>query len=158
MRLLLITIILIILKSSLVFGQTDFSKIDRYADKASKINSYTIPSLVNYLTRYHTNELYKVRAIFRWITQNIRYDIDALYDHSLIIDDPDLVFKRRKSVCGGYAQLFKRMCKEAGIEATVIIGWSKGYSEELSKTPNHAWNAVKINNKCIINCDARGSA
>jgi len=45
--------------------------------------------------------------------------------------------------------LFRYMCALASVEAIVINGYSKGYgySGTLGPSPDHAWNAVKINNK-----------
>lgn len=123
----------------------DFTLIDKHADKAPAYLKRSIPALVNYLIKPAEDETQKVRAIFRWISQNITYDVDAYFDQRLIVEEPEKVIRRGRAVCGGYAQLFKRMCKEAGIQSEIIAGWSKGYIEQLSPKPNHAWNAVKIN-------------
>ncbi|KAA3614934.1 MAG: hypothetical protein D8M58_10800 [Calditrichaeota bacterium] len=128
-----------------LFAQNDFTKIDRHADAAPQSLKNSIPALVNYLTRPAKNDLEKVRSIFRWITQNINYDVEAFFDRRLIVDDPERVIRSGRAVCGGYAELFNRMCREAGIKSKLIAGWSKGYGERLTGRPNHAWNAVKIN-------------
>ena len=41
-----------------------------------------------------------------------------------------------KAVCQGYASLFYRMCREAGIPARIITGLGNGGA--------HAWNIVKL--------------
>ena len=46
---------------------------------------------------------------------------------------------KKKAVCQGYSTLFYRMCEEAGVDAKVITGSSKG--------ENHAWDIVEIKGK-----------
>jgi len=133
-----------------LYGQNNFYTIDKHADKAPGHLKKSIPSLVNYLIEPAQDEIHKVRVLFRWISQNIDYDVDAYFDRRLIVEDPIMVINRGTAVCGGYAQLFKLLCSEAGITCEIVSGWSKGYSEELSGRPNHAWNAVKINQQWYL--------
>lgn len=125
-------------------ANTQFSVIDQNADKAPEYLKKSLPDLVNYLVRPAKNNIQKVRAIFRWISQNISYDMNAFFDQRLIEEKPEKVIKQGKAVCGGYSRLFKHMCDIAGIKNEIVTGWSKGYGEQLSGRPNHAWNAVKI--------------
>lgn len=129
------------------FKNSDFTQIDIHADKASPQLKNSIPALVKYLINPASTDIKRVRAIFRWITQNIDYDIDAFFDERLRVEDPIKVIKKGKAVCGGYAILFKTMCYEAGIKSEVISGWSKGYGEQITMQANHAWNSVIINNR-----------
>jgi hypothetical protein len=132
------------------YAQNDFAQIDQHADNAPVRLKHSIPALVKYLIRPAKSDLKKVRVIFRWITQNINYDVDAYFDRRLIVDDPQRVIRRGSAVCGGYSELFNRMCSEANIQSELIGGWSKGYGERLTGRPNHAWNAVKINFKWYL--------
>jgi len=138
-------LLILICSISFSYAQKNFSKIDAHADDAPTSLKRSIPALVNYLVHPAQTDLEKVRVIFRWITQNIDYDIQAYNDHRLIVEDPQRVINRGRAVCGGYSELFNRLCKEAGIQSKLIGGWSKGYGERLTGRPNHAWNAVKIN-------------
>jgi Transglutaminase-like superfamily len=122
-----------------------FYAIDQHADKAPESLKKSIPLLVRYLVLPAKNDTEKVRAIFRWISQNVDYDAKAFFEGRQITDEPLQVIKRGKAVCSGYARLLQNMCREAGIECVIIPGWSKGYGQQLSESPNHAWNAVKIN-------------
>jgi len=135
---------------TLNFKNTDFSIIDKHADETSPQLKKSIPALVNYLVKPAQNDTEKVRAIFRWITQNIDYDIDAYFDERLRIEDPKRVINSGNAVCGGYAVLFKTMCANAGIKSEIVTGWSKGYGETITTQPNHAWNVVTINNKYYL--------
>lgn len=122
----------------------DFSVIDLHADNASSKQINSVPALIDYLIRPAKNNREKVRAIFRWISRNIEYDVDAFLNRKKISDDPIEVLKRGQAVCGGYANLFKYMCLAAGIKSEVIVGWSRAFGEISSPDPNHAWNAVQI--------------
>jgi hypothetical protein len=121
--------------------------IDRHALQASREAEQSIDSLARYLVGPARNEREKVRALFRWITDRIAYDVDAYYGVAEGDDTPAGVLARRKAVCEGYANLFKELCDRAGIEAVVIHGYGKGLGavpgEDVAAL-NHAWNAVKI--------------
>ena len=56
---------------------------------------------------------------------------------------------KRKSICAGYSNLFKKLCDYSNIKCVIIEGYSKGYNYngEILKEPNHAWNAVKLYDK-----------
>lgn len=143
--------LLIILLSLTHFSNaSDFSSIDRHADSAPQSLKKSVPALVEYLVRPAKNDHEKVRAIFRWITQNIDYDADAFINKRLVADTPLKVLERGQAVCGGFANLFKYMCLAAGIKSEVVVGWSKAYGESINRDPNHAWNAVNINQRWYL--------
>ena len=83
-------------------ASTNFYAIDRHADDAPEKLKNSAPALVDYLVRPAKNEQERVRAIFRWITQNIDYDADAFINQRIIADEPLHVLNRGKAVCGGY--------------------------------------------------------
>lgn len=102
----------------------------------------------------------KVRAIFRWITEHIDYNM-IVYDKKRLVpvfveeDDsnaalPPLnervaakVLKRKVAFCDGYARLFKTLCDHAGIPCEIIFGYARN---NISKrfAVNHTWNAVYL--------------
>jgi hypothetical protein len=133
--------------------------IDRYALKASKKAEATLESLVKYLVKPAKNDREKVRAIFRWVADRLQYDAAALFAGKPGDNSAATVFKTRKCVCGGYANLMKAMCDEAGIEAVVIIGKARGFGSEVGrpKASGHAWNAVKLDDKwCLLDATWAG--
>lgn len=123
-------------------------KLDYHAINAPESYSTDIPTLVRYLVEPANNDLEKVRTIFTWIAHNIYYD-DYGYNTGNYADgSAQGVFTNRRSVCNGYAELFKAMVEEVGLEVVKISGYAKGYGlsqgKSLNRT-NHAWNAVNIN-------------
>lgn len=83
------------------------------------------------------SEADKIKAIHDYICTNVDYDYDNLYDDSHLLKyTAYAALLDGKAVCQGYAVLFYRMCKEAGLSVRVIPGSGQG---EL-----HAWNIVRI--------------
>ena len=145
-----------------------------YADVDTKVKSYpkfnSAQKLAAKIDRDFTTDADKIRATFIWLTENIRYDLQEYYNPTTkrvrfsfineaekqaklqqIKDDiVNETFRKRKSVCEGYAQSFKKVCDLLQIESTIIKGYARNSSNEIGMIPNasnHAWNAVKLNNK-----------
>ncbi len=142
-----------------------------YASVDAKVKRYPAYSsaqgLANKINADFTNDGDKIRAAFRWLTHNIRYDLKEYYtptskkfsfkysneaDKQLKLQQlkdqvVDEMFSSRKSVCEGYAQSFKKICDLLEIESVVIKGYARNTTGEIGEIPtasNHAWNAVKI--------------
>ena len=134
-----------------------YEKIDSYAINAPPSAEASIQSLASYLAKPSWNEREKARSIFRWIAENIDYDVEGLFTGSYgSIDSKDLL-KSRKSVCDGYSDIFQLLAREAGLESARISGYGKGYGyqpgKKFNESSNHAWNAVKINGSWyLIDC------
>lgn len=123
------------------------------AGRTSKIPP-EVRELTERITGDCTNDMQKARAIYDWLTANIRYDSvewanivrggdSYTHDHS-----PLAVLERGTTVCTGYAGLFDAMCASAGLDSTFLIGNVRGYrgteDDELVSRVKHAWSAVKI--------------
>jgi hypothetical protein len=128
-----------------------------YTNSASAI-------LVKEITSGSQTDREKVSAIFRWITENITYNVKVARasKNLLIYEEPDddtsrvlkplnlrvaeLVYKRRSAICDGYSRLFKTMCDYAGIPSEIIMGYAKTGAERRRAgfRSNHNWNAVYI--------------
>lgn len=117
--------------------------------KAPKSVSQDYKKLAHYLCDSIDTDYQKVNAIYNWVTNNIAYDVKSVENAKLRADKPNEVLKRKKTICGGYANLITAMCKEMGIRAQTITGYYKNHEfDEGDKffKPNHAWNAVMIDN------------
>jgi len=149
-------IAILLLVSQTIFSQTNFEKTDEYA---RNIEYNPDKSLAKELTKNCSSEMEKVRSIFVWITDNIAYDFD-LYQNptlqqELYVTSENVIqntLDSKKAICSGYSLLFKSLCDEIGIECVSIDGYSRqfldGFNEKTE--PDHAWNAVKINNKWYL--------
>lgn len=92
----------------------------------------------------------KIQAIYGYICNNVTYDYDHLNDENYKVQYTAYgALMDGTSVCQGYAVLFYRMCREAGIDARVISGLGNGGP--------HAWNIVELGNR-YYNLDATWDA
>jgi hypothetical protein len=134
-----------------------YEKIDSHALNAPASAESTIESLAAYLIEPATNDREKARAIFRWIAENIDYNVDVFFGASSGSIRSEDVLKSRRSVCYGYSDLFVSLARESGLEAAMIKGYGKGYGyvpgQHFAGPANHAWNAVRINGSWyLIDC------
>lgn len=129
----------------------EFDQLDKYARNTPEKYSGTLQTLSAYLVTPAKNDLEKVRLLYTWIATHIRYDA-AAYNSGVFKDElsASSVLKRRTAVCEGYSTLFKELGRRMGLDIEKISGYAKGYGhiegEKFSEI-NHAWNAVRINDK-----------
>jgi hypothetical protein len=90
------------------------------------------------------NSRQKAYLIYRWITQNIKYDeqkVAQLSQDPSGIDSGSLVaFNTRRGICFDYASLYVSMCRAVGLKVRLVTGLA--YSG-LS-WGDHAWNQVYV--------------
>ena len=134
-----------------------YDKVDRHVLNAPASAEATIESLAAYLVEPAKNDREKARAIFRWITENIDYNVEVFFGGGSGSAKSEDVLKSRRSICYGYSDLFLSLAREAGLDAVRITGYGKGYGyvpgKNFSGPFNHAWNAVKINGSWyLIDC------
>ena len=110
-----------------------------------------IQKLVLSLTDGLDTDHLKARAFYTWIADNISYDCNGLKGQKEIDYDPIDVLESGLAVCQGYAELFQFFCEIIDIECTIVYGWTKTTRKDLRKInwfeSDHAWNAIKINEK-----------
>ena len=104
-----------------------YEEIDRHALNAPASAEATVESLAAYLIEPAKNDREKARAIFRWITENIDYNVEVFFKGGTGATNSEDVLKSRKSVCYGYSDLFLSLAREAGLQAVRISGYGKGY-------------------------------
>jgi hypothetical protein len=95
------------------------------------------------------DETSRVRELHDWVALSIAYDTSLLRSDSVPAQDCADVLRTGRSVCGGYSNLFERMCELAGVECVTIPGYARGerfrvLDEEDPTRANHAWNAVRL--------------
>ncbi len=139
----------------------DFSTIDY---KIQFVKTASPVELAKQLTSFCNNDLEKVRAIFKWIADNISYQTkqpDNRKGISFINEDDDnnsplkpldervaeTVLQKGFALCNGYTRLFKTLCSYAGIRSEIITGYARVSKSYKRFGNNHTWNAVMIDNK-----------
>jgi hypothetical protein len=104
-------------------------------------------SLATYLVQNLNSDTEKVRAIYRWISDRIAYDVDAFLTGNVQSMSSAEVLQKRVGVCGGFSALFEELATQAGLEVKSIAGYAKSYGTVQGthfEKPNHAWNAIKV--------------
>lgn len=129
-----------------------YHRIDEHALGAPGWAEESVESLAAYLMIPARDDEEKARAIYRWITANIDYDVESYFSGSYKTrSGSKTVLNDKKAVCAGYSQLFESLCDAAGLESVRIDGHGKGYSytpfSDTGRTSDHAWNAVKIDGR-----------
>lgn len=146
---------------SALAAQQDYYSIDRKVRDIPFADAKTVASQLSALGK---TEKEKVRAIFRWISENIDYNV-IIYNRNkkspgLFAEEPDdslaplpslnervaaKVLRRKIAFCDGYSRLFKTLCDYAGIKAEIISGFARTNSTSSNRFGvNHTWNAVYI--------------
>jgi hypothetical protein len=128
-----------------------YEPIDHYALQTPPEAEQTIDGLAKYLIAPAENDREKVRAIFRWVTDRLTYNVEAYLVRQPGDNSVPTVFKTRKCVCSGYAALMEALGRSAGLDIVVVRGYSRGYTDFYALHPEdgelHAWNAVKVDGK-----------
>ena len=146
------------------YDDLDFSAVDKFARSIRYDDD--LNKLTQELVSPYTEDIFKLRAIFIWVTDNIAYDYKlynegnsnagfrctgkkadcdiarAEWENATIAS----VLEKKMGVCSGYSRLVKKMCELAGIKCEVVPGYVKKSPFQIGLTLNvtHAWNAVQI--------------
>lgn len=144
-------------------GYFNFKKVDSFVLSVKFENDYI--KLARDLTNTFEEDVYKIRAIFKWITNNIAYDYKFInsgrelevpdcgdqYDCVEILrswenDYIKKILKTKKATADGYSKLFKKLCEIAHLQCEVIPGYlrTKPYQIGNRIGVNHSWNAVYL--------------
>ncbi|CAG8621196.1 10296_t:CDS:2, partial [Acaulospora morrowiae] len=128
-------------------SEIDFSVVDDYARQTPESETVSIATLSDYLTSAWDHDLYKLRAIYAWITDNISYDCELFYSGNSKFKMAKDVLKTRTAVCAGYSELFYELSREADLDVCKIGGSAKGAGYNVGDPIGpgdyaHAWNGV----------------
>lgn len=118
-----------------------YASIDDYA---ARVDGATIEEVTRKLIAPYKSKGQKFRALFRWVTLNIEYDVEGYLGESKMIFDPDQVFTKRRGVCSGYSRLLQQMCTIAGIECVGVTGMARYDACDTTYDANHQWVAVNL--------------
>lgn len=119
-----------------------------------------VVALAQQITEGCTNDLQRASALYRWLTETIRYDVaewehivgggdDYSHDH-----DPLSVLQRGTTVCIGYSWLFNALAQSVGLQANYLIGDVRGYrgtaDDAVISAFKHAWNGVRVEGEWLL--------
>lgn len=160
------------------FASIDFSIADQSAQHHKGEALYNLPRLAHNLTYNLTTEAERFRAIYYWVTHNIKGDYSRMeenihYRRKYASNSKKLenwhqsykkkifenLIKNKKTVCTGYSYLVQQLSKQVDIEVQIINGYTSLNKRAAKKkeSPSHSWIAVKLNNKWYL-CDPTWAA
>jgi hypothetical protein len=140
----------LLLAAAALAAEAPYAAIDRHARAATPEVEKSLAALAGYLVKPCRNERDKVRAIYRWITERIGYDVETFRAGKPRLRSAAQVLAGRQAVCEGYATLFADLGKRAGLEVVKVRGHAKGVGYVPGKKGwgiSHTWIAVKLEGK-----------
>ncbi|KAL5013540.1 hypothetical protein ScPMuIL_007810 [Solemya velum] len=146
-----------------IFDRNDFSAIDKRAIQTPrKYHNQPFDKLVPYLTKGLSDDLSKVRIIYRWITAQ-RID-EMKFPRDPPSDRVAYHLWRIQRHKGNHAQLVALMCRYAGLPCVIVHGRLKGATYDIGMDTDTdstygEWNAVLVDKQWrFINAFWGGSA
>ncbi len=160
------------------FASIDFSIADHAAKRHKGETLYNLPLLAHNLTYNLNTDAERFRAIYYWVTHNIKGDYSRMeenihYRSKFSNNNKALenwhrsykkkifknLIKNKKTVCTGYSYLVQQLSKQVNIEVQIINGYTPLTKRTIKNndTPSHSWIAVKLNKKWYL-CDPTWAA
>lgn len=155
-------------------GKAYFKLSAAYSHNYTLYNSYTLTedlttpettdeqdlavltNLAYKITEGLTDDYSKALKVHDWIARNIYYDYDAYntkqYGALTAID----VYNSKRTVCAGYADLYKELMRILGIPCKYVSGIAlnegvfSDWSDYADNKINHAWNEVYADGRWIV--------
>lgn len=106
----------------------------------------TTQDVADFILSKYSTDAEKIKGIYSWVTQNIRYDktgafaINAGPDKNAKVE---VAFTRRRGVCENFAGIFNDICRRTGFEAFVIEGITQMNNQIADGA--HSWATVRVN-------------
>lgn len=163
-------LVFVFLLFSISISAQKYTKVDNIVNAYPKYR--TPQQLADRISKDFSSDIDRVRASFKWLTNNISYSLDYYFHNQRtvrfkysnerereaelqkirdkIVND---AFISKKGVCEEYAQSLKKLCDLMNIESILLKGYVRNNASEINETPNgtnHVWNAVKIQNKWVL--------
>ncbi len=123
----------------------DDSWIIRKALEIPRSLTNSTTDIAAYITENFKTDKEKARAIYAWVTTNIRYSTDSANSINLGENQQakiTVALRRRKGVCENYAAIFNDIALKSGLTSFVVSGYTK-QSGFVDKS-GHSWCAVLI--------------
>ena len=136
-----------IINVSAQINNRDFTAVDAYVKSIGPLDNMSMGTINNVVSNKFIDNVDKARAIYYWITHNIKYDIKAARTNNIVKNTPTEVLLYRKAVGIGFASLFQDMCSSANIRCLVVDGFIKNNINQIGENSteiNHSWAVVQL--------------
>ncbi len=138
--LLVLLLFFLILRAAHPQPKSEFAKADQMAASVPDSVAQDPGSLSSFFNARLPRQRDRVRAIYAWTATHIAYDVANMYTANASDNPAAVVLKTlsdRKAVCQGYAEVFRELCANCGIQSYVIHGYTRQNSV-IAGLP-HAW-------------------
>jgi hypothetical protein len=163
-------LLFLLLPWGLAQAQSAFAKADSLGEHFDE-HFLDLPDLARKLSSPFCTEAEKARVLFAWIAHHIAFDVEKYenpptvgrfvarteremqrLNQRHIEKEVQLTLKYRKGVCQNYSQLYKAMCRAAGLECLTVSGQARDFFKpsRSSHFSPHAWNVVKIDGQWAL--------
>lgn len=139
----------------------NYRAMDNRATSVPETATRTVKQLAVYLTSTARNDHEKARAIYVWLTNNVTYSDTTVTNgwlgtpENYAQQQAENVLRNRTAVCEGFANLYKALCQEAGLQAEFVTGIVK--DDGVVADVSHAWNAVQLDGQWYLSDPTWGS-
>jgi hypothetical protein len=109
----------------------------------------SIADVGRYLAGRESNPWLRVKALHDYVADRVAYDVESYRGGKYPPQDAQTVFRTRRSVCAGYANLLAALGAAAGADIVVIGGDARHEGGDLTGE-GHAWNAARIGGRWAL--------
>jgi hypothetical protein len=132
--------------------ELDYSTVDEFALQLHPPQTLNMDTLAAVIKKEYDKPHFRFRAAFRWVAENISYDLSHIKSPLKSYRNANDVFKEKKALSEGYVNLLQLLCLKMGITADVVHGYLR--KDQLPgtviKKPNHYWLSVKLYDKWYL--------
>ncbi|HVD76102.1 MAG TPA: transglutaminase domain-containing protein, partial [Vicinamibacteria bacterium] len=102
-----------------------------------------------FIARAESDPWLRVKALHDYVADRVAYDVPALRSGQFPPQDAETVFRSRRAVCAGYAQLLAALGQATGDEIVVVLGDARADGGDVTGV-GHAWNAARIGGRWAL--------
>jgi transglutaminase/protease-like cytokinesis protein 3 len=148
----------------------DFRKADSVAACYPRHSLKNLKDLADKLTIPLMSETEKFRSIYKWVCENIDYDVQmntqnqhrrakakttnelSEWNTTMRARVFQTLLTKQRSVCTGYAYLVSELSSFAGLSCRIVDGYGRTVQANIggSGIANHSWNAVQLEGKWYL--------
>ncbi len=131
--------------------KTDYAAIDKKAMQIPIDSTWTSNGIASVIQTNFQGDKDRVRAVYSWITGNIRYDVENMFAfdyHSTDAEKISKTLRSKKGICEDYALIFQEVCGKLNIQAYKVTGFTKqrGFTDFIP----HAWVVAKVDSSWYV--------
>jgi hypothetical protein len=109
----------------------------------------SIAGVARYIARGESQPWLRIKALHDYVADRVAYDAEAYQKGEYPPQDAETVFRDRRSVCAGYANLLAALGQAAGEDIVVIGGDARVRGSDVTGE-GHAWNAARIDGRWTL--------